>query len=113
MGIFMQSKNRDQEMGNHLEILIVVIVCLLVVGFAGWRVYEARHTKKNSPPTTSSSSTASTKTNNPAAAPLQSGDSNTDLESDLTNLNQGMSQDNTNLNNSTGAVNDHPLNVSD
>ncbi|HEV2412960.1 MAG TPA: hypothetical protein VGS28_04140 [Candidatus Saccharimonadales bacterium] len=109
----MQKQNKDTEAGNHLEILLVVIAFLAIFGFAGWRVYTARH--KNTPSASSSSSVA-TKTatsTNPNAAPLSSGNSYSDLQGDMSNISNSLNQDSTNINNSTGAVNDHQLNVSD
>jgi predicted negative regulator of RcsB-dependent stress response len=82
-----------------------VLVVVGILGLTGWRVYDARHS--------SSLATAVNSVANPSAAPLAPGNSNQALKSNLTNINQGLNQNNQDLSNSNSAVNYQQLNVSD
>ena len=95
---------KNNQKGNILPILLA----LLVIAFAVWSFFYVRdhHHDRGSAQTASTSSGAS-------GTALSSGSNDTDLNSDLQNINSGLSQGSQQLQNTDNALNDQQLPVTD
>jgi len=109
-------KIKNNQYGFSHGMIILSIFLVLAIGFIGFRVYSRSHSSK----TIASTSLNSTKTNSnnvgvlnlTAIPPLASGTDNTTLNSNLSNINNSLSQENIYNSSVSGGLNDSTSQIS-
>src|ERR1700685_136224 len=92
------------QSGNSILFVILGVVILAVIGFAGYKVLKHHNYKANIQ--TTSASTTSPSSNSSQATALPAGTSNTNLQNDLDSINGSMNQESSDQTSANAAVND-------
>lgn len=79
-------RTRKQQSGFAVIELVIVVVILAAIGFAGWWVYQRQHNKTTTANMTPTTSTQSPVANNVSSAPVVN--STSGLDAALNTLNQ-------------------------
>ena len=93
---------RKHERGSGAIEALIIVIILVAIGGTGWYVYKHR-TPSQSLATTSASSASPTAS---VSTPLPAGDSNSALQSDLSNITNTSAQGNQDVSSSTNSLND-------
>jgi hypothetical protein len=99
----MTSLRKNERGFSPVEIVVSIVIIAAIVS-VGWYVHK--HREATTAPVAAKSATTATTTQESSAAPLPSGTSNSELQSDLSNVSNTSSQSNAELNTANSSIND-------
>lgn len=98
------SSIRNNERGFSIVESLLVLIIVVAIVFVGW--YVDKHQTKSSNKPVAVTNTAQKSSSNQVSTPLPSGTSNSDLQSDLSNVTNTSSQSNQDISTSSSSLND-------